>query len=114
MSADPELLAEVARGEGKKLNELALHVPSARLGRKATLSRLLRWGLKGVRLADGSVVRLGMVRVAGTWVSSVNALARFISAQTPTFEDGITVPRSASKREKVAAAASAQLEKAGW
>jgi hypothetical protein len=36
----------------------------------------------GVRLPTGQILRLEAVRIAGHWVTSVQALERFVAAQT--------------------------------
>jgi hypothetical protein len=110
----PELLAEVAEGQGEPLTRLARRVPSYRSGRPASLSRLLRWAMHGVRGPDGAKVALEAVRTPGGWISTPAALCRFFSRLTPrTDADPQPTPRSPSARSRAAERAGKQLEALG-
>jgi hypothetical protein len=65
------------------LPQLASRLPAARSGRPVHTSTLTRWILNGVRLSDGTCVRLEAIRIGCRWVSSLEAVSRFIGAQTP-------------------------------
>jgi hypothetical protein len=69
------------------LAEAARRLPSARQGKAVTPSCLWRWAHRGVRLDNGRTVRLEVVRLAGRWLTSMEALVRFIERQTPSFEE---------------------------
>src|SRR5262245_61856421 len=97
------------------LSDLCQYVPPGRDGTKTHLSTLLRWVLKGVRAADGRVVRLDALRLGGRWISARQALQRFAEALTPRAEAPapIQTPRSPSKRQRAAEKAGQQLEAMG-
>jgi hypothetical protein len=61
---------------------------------------LWRWITEGVRLPDGSRVRLEAARLGGRWLTSEPALRRFLAAQTP--ELGASPPRTAAHAWKAA------------
>jgi hypothetical protein len=68
----------------------------------------------GVRLRDGRVIRLEGARVAGRWLTSEPALARFIAAQTPA--PGSTpaqAPRTPAARQRASDRAAKQLDVIG-
>jgi hypothetical protein len=52
--------------------------------------------------------------VSGHWLTSQQALARFIDAQTPNLDAGKdAAPRSPRRRRSAGAAAEAELQRAG-
>jgi hypothetical protein len=61
-----------------------------------------RWAVKGIKLPDGRVVKLETLKLAGRYMTSIEALERFIAAQNepvtnpPVFDD----IRSRSARER--------------
>ena len=79
----PPVIAEVLAGDGLSLAEAARVVPSFRPGRPTHAATIWRWATKGVRLQDGSLVRLETCRIGGRQMTSRAALGRFIRAQTP-------------------------------
>jgi Protein of unknown function (DUF1580) len=64
------------------LNETAKLYPSSRKGRPTHISTPLRHITKGVRLANGVVVRLEGARLGGRWITSVEAVQRFMERLT--------------------------------
>lgn len=106
-----DLLKETTRG----LSEAARRLPSARQGKPVTLSCMLRWIMKGVRLPDGQIVRLEAVRLGGRWITSDEALQRFVEAQTPDFavEETPAPPRSPTARQRASSKAARRVEKLG-
>jgi hypothetical protein len=109
------LSEEIAQGHGKTLAQAARLFPSARQGRPVTLSCVIRWVLDGVRAPGGGRVRLEAARLAGRWITTSQAIARFIQAQTPDLDaqaDSPT-PRTPSVRRKASERAAAELEKVG-
>lgn len=73
--------SEVASGHGRSLGQIAATLPPARRGKAVTSSCLTRWILNGVRTPDGGRVRLEAIRLAGRWVTTPQALERFLAAQ---------------------------------
>lgn len=61
------------------LSDLPRRLPRGPGDRLTHTSTALRWVLRGV-----GGVKLEAVRVGGRWVTSEEALARFVDAQTPT------------------------------
>jgi hypothetical protein len=94
---------------------LAREIPSHRTGRCLGPQAIWRWVCKGLRLADGRVVKLEAVRLAGRWYSSHGALQRFITAQQDDAQPAeLPAPaRSATKRQKASEKAAELLETAG-
>jgi hypothetical protein len=64
------------------LHEAAKIPPSFREGKPTHVSTVLRWITKGVKLANGEVVRLEGARCGGRWTTSVEAVARFMERLT--------------------------------
>jgi len=81
----------------------------------ATISR---WILRGVKDRSGRVVRLRASRVGARWFVTPEDVQQFVEATTGDISDDVTTepaprPRSASSREKAAAAAEQKLVKMG-
>jgi hypothetical protein len=109
-----QLLDEISRGDGEKLSELARRVPSYRGGRPATLSRILRWVLTGVRGPGGERIRLEAAKMPGGWISTPQALARFVARQTPRVDgEPAPKPRSPAARRRASERAAKELKRMG-
>jgi hypothetical protein len=96
------------------LGQGARKFPSYREGRPVHPTTLYRWITDGVKLRDGSVVRLEGVRCGDRWLTSEEAIVRFIERQTPD----LSTPRQAhgpstASRERAAQRAGKQLEQIG-
>src|SRR4051812_10995398 len=115
-NAQPAVIAEILAGDGLSLAEAARVVPAFRPGRPTHTATLWRWAAKGVRLHDGSVVKLETCRIGGRQMTSRAALGRFIRAQTPR-ADMILGPvcekPSVAYASKSAARDSAELDRRG-
>lgn len=83
-TAAPKLLAEQLLSFG----QAAAMFPPYRRGRPVSPSCVWRWFRSGVRLANGEVVRLEAIKVAGRHLTSIEAVQRFIAAQQ--MNDSIT------------------------
>lgn len=75
-------------------------------------STVVRWCTRGVRLAGGRVVKLEHLRLGGRLLTTRQALARFVAAQTETAGETPTV-RTPTQRQRAADRAAAELEKMG-
>ena len=64
------------------LQDAAKLYPSFRNGRPTHISTLLRHITRGVRLVNGEVVRLEGARLGGRWITSVEAVQRFMERLT--------------------------------
>src|SRR5260370_22879053 len=78
-----QVAAEIAAGQGMLLRSAAKLFPSSRRGAPVSLSCVLRWIIRGTPGPNGERVKLEGARLAGKWVTSASALARFIAAHTP-------------------------------
>lgn len=111
---DSPVLAEIATGLGLSLSQAARRIPSNRGGRPVHSSCLLRWITSGVRLPDGSLIRLEAARLAGRWLTSEPALMRFVAAQTPrAVADAAPTPRTPTQRRRASEQAARELDRIG-
>src|SRR5262245_22295980 len=101
--------------------KLAEELPPARSGKKCHLSTLIRWATKGARGPGGQQVRLEAARLGHRWVSTREALARFMAALTPRPIQNPTEspvaseePRTPSQRQRASDRAAAELERIGF
>jgi hypothetical protein len=102
-------------------SQAARRFPPFREGRGVSPSTIWRWHRTGVRLADGRRVRLDAIRCGGRWLTSVEAVQRFIEAQTPDDPEppaGVAVPlsptpRPPTRRERAADRAGRELSRLG-
>jgi hypothetical protein len=105
-----QLHLEIAAGEGLYLTQAARRFPSYRNNRPVGLSCLVRWVLTGARTPDGGRVHLEAAWLAGKWVTTPGAIARFLAAQTPgDAPDNTPAPRPHRNRRKAAERANAAL-----
>jgi hypothetical protein len=65
------------------LAEASKFFPPGRSGRPVSPSCLWRWVHKGVKLPDGATVKLEALRLGARWVTTMEAVQRFLMAQTP-------------------------------
>ncbi len=88
------------------------HLPAGRNDVKPHLSTLMRWITRGVKGGGGRPIRLEAARIGSRWVTSKEALGRFIWALTydKTADDGQRGFTPAQRR-RAADNAGAQLEK---
>jgi hypothetical protein len=108
------ITAEVLAGSGLSMAQAARRFPPFRENKPIAPSTVFRWILDGVRLPDGSRVRLEAVRCGGRWLTSGPAIERFIARQTPSLETSPEpTPRTARKRERAAELAGRELEQMG-
>jgi hypothetical protein len=104
--------AEVLDGHGVSLIQAARTFPPSRRTSPVNSSTIFRWIASGIRLPDGRRLRLEGVRLGGRWLTSKQALDRFITAQTPNLEAGDQEePRSPSKQRRQSSAAEKELER---
>jgi hypothetical protein len=73
---------DLTHERGIGLHEAAKIPPSFREGKPTHVSTMIRWIAKGVKLANGEIVRLEALRCGGRWITSVEAVARFMQALT--------------------------------
>src|SRR5262245_51788545 len=108
------LTAEVLNGSALSLSKAARQFPSFRQNRPVAPSTVFRWIRFGVLLPDGRRVRLEAIRLGGRWLTSAQAIERFIACQTPQFSDGpVSTPRTVRQRQRAAERAGEELEQMG-
>jgi hypothetical protein len=107
------LAEEIAQGHGRYLSQAAKLLPPHRKGRPVTLGCVVRWILDGVRGPGGERVRLEGARVAGKWMTTPQAIARFIANQNVNPADRPQLPRTPTARRRASDRAADQLQKIG-
>jgi hypothetical protein len=108
------ILSEIAAGLGLSLTQAARRMPSSRGGRPVHSSCIFRWVTDGVRLSDGTILRLEAAKLAGRWLTSAPAIERFLAAQTPAIDQQTpTAPRTPGQRSKASEKAARELEALG-
>jgi hypothetical protein len=97
------------------LAEAARRFPSARMGRPVSPATVWRWCHRGVSLRGGGVLRLECVRLSNRWLTSVEALSRFVARQTPAMEnDPPPAPQSPGQRQLASERAAVELRRQGF
>jgi hypothetical protein len=84
--SESAITSEVLAGAGLPLAQAARRFPTFRNNSPVAPSTVFRWINTGVRLADGSCVRLEAVRLGGRWLTSGPAIERFMARQTPALD----------------------------
>jgi hypothetical protein len=79
----------------------------------ADQATITRWCQQGVRLPDGSRLKLEYLRVGGRLLTSRQAITRFLAAQQPLGADQTPAPRTPAQHERAADRAAAALEAMG-
>ena len=97
------------------LGQVARRIPPYR-GCKTNPSTIFRWLRDGVKLPNGTSLRLEGIRLAGRWLTSQEAVDRFLAEQNaacnPNAEPSVASPiRTAVKRRKASEEAAEELEK---
>ncbi|QDU20661.1 DUF1580 domain-containing protein [Urbifossiella limnaea] len=82
VSEVPLVLTEIRAGGGMSLSGVGRQFPGHRGGPAVDPSTVFRWATKGLNLA-GRTVKLEAVRVGHRWLTSSQAVARFVAALTP-------------------------------
>jgi hypothetical protein len=110
----PDVVNEITSGHGRNLNQAAKLFPPFREERRVNASTIFRWIVEGVRRPDGTRLRLEGARVGGRWLTSTQAIERFMRAQTPHL-GAAERPRERTQRQRERAAerAGKQLERIG-
>jgi hypothetical protein len=94
--------------------QAARRFPPARLGRPVSPATVWRWCRKGVRVPGGGTVYLECVRLSGRWLTSVEAISRFVARQTPAMESNpAAAPRTPDQRQRASQRAGAKLRRLG-
>src|SRR5262245_55949230 len=119
MSADtpndaiPQVLSEIHDGDALGLASVGRLFPGHRGAGSLSPSTPFRWIVKGVRSADGRLVKLEAVRVGTRWVTSRAAVGRFVALTTAAGQAPDATPRSPAARNKADEIAGRELENMG-
>jgi hypothetical protein len=101
------------------LADAAKRLPSLRTGKTINPFTITRWIQTGTLLRDGTRCRLEAIRVGNSWVTSAEAINRYLAALTaaclaPDTPTSTPTPRSPSKRKRASASADETLAESGW
>jgi hypothetical protein len=98
---------------GIGMAQAARFYPIVRLGRPANASTVYRHCTDGIKLADGSTLKLESCRWCGRLLTSEAAVARFLSAQNAEPVDAADrtrpAPRTPNQRRRAAERAAREL-----
>lgn len=112
--ADRDLVEDVVTrlmGEGPIGMRCAANVfGSFRDGKPTHSSTVTRWATKGVKLADGQVIKLESFRLNGRLVTSRQAIIRFIQAQQTLLSSPETKQPTPTQLNRAAEKATQQLD----
>ncbi len=95
------------------LSAAAKSLPRLNRDRPVAISTLVRWVTKGVRGPGGSRVRLEAVRLGGRWITSAEAIARFVSALSDKPSEAAGPLRTPGQRRRSSERAEAALVSLG-
>jgi hypothetical protein len=110
MFAPLDLAAETPQ----TISATARQFPPMRAGRPVHPATVVRWITVGVRGPDGGRVRLEAARLGGRWITTAQAVKRFIAALSAvTGAAPVSVPRTPAQRHRAAERAGAALDKLG-
>ena len=86
-------------------------LPPIRAGKRIHVATMIRWIMRGVRSPSGTLVRLEAARLGSRWITTKQALQRFLEAITPIFSGESSPParRTMRQRRQGAARAGKQL-----
>jgi len=114
------IISEIVDGNGLSMSEAGKRIPALRGDRRTNPATVWRWVCRGHRLSDGSIIKLEAAKLAGRWLTSRAALARFLervtAASTPESSNPIPIPkptRSVTRRRTASEAAAARLDAMG-
>jgi len=96
------------------LAQAARRFPPFRLGRPVSPATIWRWCHEGVKVPGGGIVKLECARLSGRWLTSIEAISRFVAAQTPHGEaEAIPAPRTPTQRQRASQRAEKELARIG-
>src|SRR5947209_2266700 len=111
--ASPDVLAEIRSGHGLTLAQAGRLFPAARGNATGVhSSSVWKWSRRGSTGPGGEKVRLEAVRVGGRWLTSSQAIDRFVRALTGEAAP-ISPPRSPTTRRQQSEADAKELEAMG-
>jgi hypothetical protein len=108
----PDIINRLLAETPLSMNAAARLIGEGRSGRPLAAATVFRWCTQGVTMPDGTRLRLEGIRIARTWRTSREALARFLAALNPAPADGLPV-RTPTARRRAAEDAERELIAAG-
>jgi hypothetical protein len=100
------------------LSQAARRIPAYRGSRGCNPSTIFRWITNGIKLPDGRLLRMEALRLANRWITSVEAVDRFLIVQHESFAPRADLhthapARTPAQRQRAAQQAAARLEDLG-
>jgi hypothetical protein len=93
--------------------QAARRFPPYRAGRPVNPSTIWRWCRQGVKVQGVGIVKLECVRLSGRWLTSEQAISRFVARQTPTADQLTPTPRTTGQRRRASERAACELDRIG-
>jgi hypothetical protein len=110
----PEHTHDLTRETLLSLAQAARRFPPYRRGRPVNPSTIWRWCRQGVQVPGVGVVKLECVRLSGRWLTSEEAISRFVAAQTPAADtESQPPPRAPTQRRRASERAARELDRIG-
>jgi hypothetical protein len=105
-----------ARPIGRTPAAIAKAIPSCRIDGPTHPATITRWIMRGVRLRDGSRLRLAATRSPGGWLVTDDAIEHFLAALTADRlgEPAPAPPSATAARQRELARVHAELNAAGF
>ncbi|MBN9523574.1 hypothetical protein J0H58_34530 [bacterium] len=98
----------------RRLSEFQGRLPGHRRNARLHLSTLIRWCSKGVKLPDGTRLRLRADRLGARWLTTDAWWQEFVDRLTATHAPDAPIPlRSAAERSRASVAAGERLRSLG-
>jgi hypothetical protein len=112
---DPDLAPshDLTKETWLSLAQAARRFPPYRADRPVNSSTIWRWCRKGVKVPGLGKVHLECVRISGRWLTSVEAISRFVAAQTPSMDLPAGTTRSPAQRRSQSERAARELDRIG-
>lgn len=108
------LLEEIQQGKGVSLAAAVRPLPAHRGSGRVNAATAYRWGTKGVKLPDGRVVKLAVARCGGRFLTTREAVSRFLrETTTAVCPQGAPALRSPAARTRASRAAEQELVRRG-
>jgi hypothetical protein len=95
----------------RPLSAFRARFPGARANAALHLSTLIRWCTRGIRMPDGSRVRLRGIRAGSRWLTTDTWVDEFVTALTTAHTGGevASAPRPPARRQRESEAAGREL-----
>jgi Protein of unknown function (DUF1580) len=105
-------VTDLFAGQYLSFAQVAAALPPGTRGRIHPAT-IFRWVMRGVRLRDGSRLKLRATRIGGRSVVAVEDIKEFIARQQPDAHETAPAPRSPAARRRASEAAAMLLRAAG-